>query len=93
MKDEEKKKVEFETKAGSTNNKKDADERLPEADAIFKSLFNFSPDAIIVVNNKGRIPQANVQAEKIFGYTRKELIGKPVEILIPLRSGNAIMKK
>jgi PAS domain S-box-containing protein len=85
MKDEEKKKGQFVTKTGSINNKKDAYERLPEADAMFQSLFNFSPDAIIVVNNKGHILQANAQAEKIFGYTGKELIGKPVDILIPGR--------
>ncbi len=84
MKEEEKKKGQFVTKTGSINNKKD-DGRLPEADAMFQSLFNFSPDAIIVVNNKGRILQANAQAGKIFRYAEKELIGKPVEILIPLR--------
>ncbi|MDO9097601.1 MAG: PAS domain S-box protein, partial [Candidatus Methanoperedens sp.] len=84
MKEEEKKKGQFVTTTGSINNKKD-DERLPESDAMFQSLFNFSPDAIIVVNNKGRILQANAQAGKIFGYAEKELIGKPVELLIPLR--------
>jgi len=64
---------------------KNADKILPEADAMFRSLFDFAPDAIIVVNNKGLILQANAQAEKIFGYTVKELIGKPVDILIPER--------
>ncbi|MFA4955456.1 MAG: PAS domain S-box protein [Candidatus Methanoperedens sp.] len=64
---------------------KNADEILPQADALFQSLFDFAPDAIIVVNNKGFILQANEQAEKIFGYSKKELIGKPVDILIPER--------
>jgi protein-histidine pros-kinase len=62
-----------------------ADEILPEADAMFQSLFDFAPDAIIVVNNKGFILQANAQAEKIFGYLTKELIGKLVNVLIPER--------
>lgn len=64
---------------------KNADEILPQADALFQSLFDFAPDAIIVVNNKGFILQANAQAGKIFGYVKKELIGKPVDILIPER--------
>ncbi len=64
---------------------KDADHRLSEVNTIFQSLFDFAPDAIIVVNNKGLILQANAQAEKIFGYAAKELIGKQVSILIPER--------
>jgi PAS domain S-box-containing protein len=64
---------------------KNADEILPQADALFQNLFNFAPDAIIVVNNKGLILQTNTQAEKIFGYLKKELIGKMVDILIPER--------
>jgi PAS domain S-box-containing protein len=62
-----------------------SDEILPQADAMFRSLFDFAPDAIIVVNNKGFILQANAQAEKIFGYVTNELIGKLVDILIPER--------
>ena len=64
---------------------KNADEILPQADALFQSPFDFAPDAIIVVNNKGFILQANAKAEKIFGYVKKELIGKTVDILIPER--------
>ena len=64
---------------------KNADEILPQVDTLFQSLFDFAPDAIIVVNEKGLILQANAQAEKIFGYVKKELIGKSVEILIPER--------
>ena len=67
------------------DSEKNADEILPQAEALFQSLFDFAPDAIIVVNNKGSILQANEQAEKIFGYSKKELIGKPADILIPER--------
>lgn len=65
--------------------KRNADEILPGADAMFRSLFDFAPDAIIVVNNNGSILQANAQAEKIFGYRKNELIGKLVDSLIPER--------
>jgi len=67
------------------DSEKNAEEILPEAVAMFRSLFDFAPDAIIVVNNKGFILQANAQAEKIFGYVKKELIGKLVDNLIPER--------
>ena len=60
-------------------------EKLIKPELMFKGLFDFSPDAIIIVNNEGIILQANAQAEKIFGYAGKELINKPVDILIPER--------
>ena len=37
----------------------------------------------MVVDESGLIQLANAQAEKLFGYTREELIGKPVEMLVP----------
>ena len=43
------------------------------------------PDAIVIVNSNGRIIFVNSQAEKVFGYNRDELTGKPVEILVPER--------
>lgn len=63
-------------------------EKIIKPEVMFKGLFDFSPDAIIIVDDKGRILQANTQAEKVFGYAGKELIGKPVDILIPLRFRN-----
>ena len=54
-------------------------------DVLFQGLFDFAPDAIIIVNSEGRIIQVNTQTEKIFGYQRDELIGRSVDILIPER--------
>jgi PAS domain S-box-containing protein len=48
-------------------------------------LLDAVPDAILVVNRAGEIVVANVQAEKLFGYDREELIGRSVEWLIPPR--------
>jgi len=64
---------------------------LQEADAsksleIYQSLFEFLPDAVVIVDGEGRIVQANSQAERTFGYSREEMIGKLVETLIPDRS-------
>jgi len=51
----------------------------------FRCLLEAAPDAIIIVNGGGLIELVNSQTERVFGYTRKELLGKPVEILIPER--------
>jgi len=56
--------------------------------ALFEKLFEFSPDAIVVTNQDGRITNTNAQVERAFGYTREELLGQPVEILIPERFRN-----
>jgi protein-histidine pros-kinase len=48
-----------------------------------QDLFEFSPDAILVIDREGRINQANSQVEQLFGYDRKNLLGQPVEVLIP----------
>lgn len=55
---------------------------------LFQRLFEFAPDAILVVNRFGQITRANAQTENLFGYTRDELLGQPIEILIPQRFAN-----
>jgi two-component system, cell cycle sensor histidine kinase and response regulator CckA len=52
-------------------------------DARFRELFEFSPDAVLMVAEDGRITMANGRAEKILGYPRAQLIGMPVEALVP----------
>jgi len=54
----------------------------------YKKLLEAAPDAILEVDRQGRIVLVNVQVEKLFGYTRGELLGKPVELLIPGRFRN-----
>ncbi len=49
----------------------------------YQDLFEFSPDALLMTNQEGLIVKANHQAEQLFGWTRNELIGQPVEMLIP----------
>lgn len=51
----------------------------------FRSLLESAPDAMVIADSSGEIQLVNAQAEKLFGYDRKELIGKPVEILVPPR--------
>jgi len=48
-------------------------------------LFEFSPDAIVVSDGNGVMRAANPRAEELFGYASEELIGQPVEMLVPAR--------
>ncbi len=60
---------------------------LPKwTDTDFRSLVDAAPDAMMVVNQAWEVVVANTQAEKLFGYSREELIGKSVESLISPRS-------
>src|SRR5690349_6038840 len=56
-----------------------------QSDEVYKKLLDAAPDAVIVVEQSGRIVLANIQTERLFGYHRDELIGEGVEILIPER--------
>ena len=48
-------------------------------------LLEYAPDATVIVDNDGIIRLVNSQTERLFGYYREELIGQPVETLIPQR--------
>lgn len=55
------------------------------ADLVQESLFEVTPDAIIVTDSEGVIRAANLRAEELFGHKREDLIGKAVEVLVPER--------
>lgn len=54
-------------------------------EARFRDLLESTPDAIVIINTTGRIVLVNGQAQRVFGYLREELIGQPIEILLPMR--------
>lgn len=61
-----------------------------ETDSQVASLLEGAPDGLLCVDTAGRITMANAQAGDLFGYARDELLGQPVELLLPeaLRDGH-----
>lgn len=53
--------------------------------ALLKSLLDLSPDAMVVIDQAGTIVQLNSQAGVLFGYAPDQLIGRPLEALLPER--------
>ena len=51
----------------------------------FEDILNAAPDAMLVSNEKGEIIFVNQQTKTVFGYSKDELIGKRIEVLIPSR--------
>jgi PAS domain S-box-containing protein len=55
------------------------------ADLQFRELVDLAPDGVVVCDAHGKIVLVNVQTERMFGYARAELIGRPIETLVPER--------
>jgi PAS domain S-box-containing protein len=56
-----------------------------QAQDLFRLATEAAPSGIVVVDDQGRIVLVNAHIEELFGYEREELVGKPVEILVPER--------
>ena len=52
---------------------------------ILEKLIDLAPDSILVTAGDGKIFELNARTEQMFGYQRSELIGQPIEILVPQR--------
>jgi protein-histidine pros-kinase len=63
---------------------RDITERHDREDQL-RAILEVAPDAIVVINFTGTINAVNAQAEAVFGYSREELVGQPLEMLMPER--------
>ncbi len=54
-------------------------------ESMFRALLESAPDAMVIARGDGRIVLVNRQTETLFGFTRDELVGQPVELLVPQR--------
>jgi PAS domain S-box-containing protein len=63
--------------------RKAAEKHLLQMEGRYRALLEAAPDAMVVVNRRGKIVLLNLQAEHRFGYSRDELLGQPVVNIIP----------
>src|ERR1051326_4976390 len=61
------------------------EQALHKSEERFKRVVESAPSAMVMVGSSGAIELVNLQAERLFGYPRSELLGKSVEVLIPER--------
>ena len=57
--------------------------QVTASEARFQKLLEAAPDAVVIVDETGRIRLVNTRVEEWFGYRAGELLGQPVEILVP----------
>src|SRR5437763_720383 len=70
---------------GDMDERREAEEVLRSSEHRFRALLESAPGGVAIVNESGTIVLVNEQTERLFGYTRDELIGKPIEHMLPER--------
>jgi len=64
---------------------KQTEEALSRSEEMLRGIFEYAPDTMVVVGRDGCIERVNAQVERMFGYARDDLLGQPVETLLPER--------
>ncbi|MGX9963488.1 PAS domain S-box protein [Roseomonas sp. F4] len=60
-------------------------QRRGAGEARFRQVVEAAPNAMVMINAAGLIEMVNAQAERVFGYARDEMLGQPIEMLVPAR--------
>ena len=72
--------------------RKQAEEVLRESEEKFRTVAQTAADSIILADSNGKIIFWNKSAQNIFGYAEEEILGKPLNILMPEQYSNAHQK-
>lgn len=62
-----------------------ANQAIRQSEERFRGLVESAPDAMVIVDEQGRIVLVNAQTQNLFGYSREELLGQTVDVLVPRR--------
>ena len=60
--------------------------RWDDTSTFFRTMLESAPDAMVIIDAEGTIAVINNQTEEMFGYTKEELLGKQLEMLLPIRT-------
>ncbi len=67
--------------------------RIKVLEERFRILLESAPDGMVIVGSDGRIAFVNAKVESLFGFSRDEVVGQPVEILVPLERRAALRER
>jgi two-component system, sensor histidine kinase PdtaS len=77
--------VDSEFGSGDGPRRQSIERALEESEARFRRVVEAAPSAMVMIGGAGQIEMVNAQAERVFGYSRDEMLGQPVEMLTPER--------
>lgn len=70
---------------GTAMQRRRDEDAIRRSEVYFRGLLESAPDGMTIVGRDGRILQVNRETERLFGYSRDELIGQTIEFLVPER--------